>query len=76
MRYSCQCFYCGEFVLLVSPQIFAGHYACPVCDDGTLFVPETDLTPVDPDGLNLCVFEVLRVEDSDLPRAPDSSLNT
>jgi len=53
----------------VAPQIFAGHYLCPICEDGLMFVPETELTPIDPDGLNLCSYEILRCHE-------DSSQNT
>lgn len=59
MRYSCQCWYCGEFILLCAPTVHAGHYPCPCCEDGVLFVPETALTPLSTDPVEICAFEHL-----------------
>jgi len=45
MKLLLQCFYCGEFVTLVGPRIFAGHVDCPSCHELGIYIIETDLTP-------------------------------
>jgi len=60
MRYSAQCWGCGEYVLLAAPVVYAGNYPCPVCEEGLLHVPIGTETPICTDEFDVQpAFEVL-----------------
>jgi len=40
-----QCAYCGSFVTLAAPQIFAGNLPCPRCTEMGIMVPVSKTTP-------------------------------
>jgi len=44
-----QCWTCGAWITLVAPVVYAGHYPCPMCTEGTVFLPETAVTPAQHD---------------------------
>lgn len=45
MRQCLQCEACGCFVTLTAPKIFAGWISCPWCNELSICIPETELTP-------------------------------
>lgn len=57
-HYLC-CVCCGEVTTLIGVQNFAGWYRCPVCSDLGLLLPETDLTPRNPDAFSIEQFSTI-----------------
>jgi len=64
VQYPVQCCFCGEVVTLVAIQIYCGNYPCPKCQEGLLIVPETKLTPRDPDPFSVQEFDTLEYQES------------
>jgi len=68
MRYPTQCVTCGQYVVLVSPVVFAGWYPCPACEEGGLCVPVTKVTPCQGSGAELAPDVIVqRIDASGYP---------